>query len=386
MKRIVCDIDDTISFTTNRDWENAIPNQEVIDKINSLYDQGWEIYLVTARGSLSCKTRQEAEEKYRNQIIKWLAKHGVKFTVLSFDKYLAAYYVDDKALTPEEFVKLDIRELKSGWSGARVELRDGRVFKTADNSIDAAAWYNIAEHFFNTPKIHSLIGNTLCMDYIKSDDTPLKMSDVISIICDMTNIPFVPGPNSNSDIRNYGDRLLNHWKTMTSWYHDFCTKENIIDFGDGFEDDMDIIIPELGQIVKDIKECISAPWTHLNKTTSFCHGDFSVDNIIIANGVPVLIDPIYEPNKPTWSSWMLDASKMLHSLRRYGRMTEYQYLLNNVALIIDIPGMESMQQCKNALRYLEITQFLRVFKYAPDREKAGIIKHIKQCLIEIGRL
>ena len=29
-KRIVVDIDDTISFTTNRDWENATPNIELI--------------------------------------------------------------------------------------------------------------------------------------------------------------------------------------------------------------------------------------------------------------------------------------------------------------------------------------------------------------------
>ncbi len=34
-KRIVCDIDDTISFCDNRDWQNAKPNLPVIQKLKS---------------------------------------------------------------------------------------------------------------------------------------------------------------------------------------------------------------------------------------------------------------------------------------------------------------------------------------------------------------
>ena len=47
-KRIVCDIDDTISFCTDRDWENAKPNLPVIQKLKQLYNDGWEIFLHTA--------------------------------------------------------------------------------------------------------------------------------------------------------------------------------------------------------------------------------------------------------------------------------------------------------------------------------------------------
>ena len=39
-KRIVCDIDDTISFCDNRDWKNAKPNPPVIQKLKSMYDHG----------------------------------------------------------------------------------------------------------------------------------------------------------------------------------------------------------------------------------------------------------------------------------------------------------------------------------------------------------
>ena len=62
-KRIVCDIDDTISFCDDRDWENAKPNISVIKKINSMYNDGWEIFLHTARGSISCETANESDVK-----------------------------------------------------------------------------------------------------------------------------------------------------------------------------------------------------------------------------------------------------------------------------------------------------------------------------------
>ena len=43
-KRTLVDIDETICFYEGkRIYENAIPSQENIDKINKLYDEGWEI-------------------------------------------------------------------------------------------------------------------------------------------------------------------------------------------------------------------------------------------------------------------------------------------------------------------------------------------------------
>ena len=47
----VIDLDDTICFTENRDFENSKPYTEVINKINELYDKGWNIVICTARRS-----------------------------------------------------------------------------------------------------------------------------------------------------------------------------------------------------------------------------------------------------------------------------------------------------------------------------------------------
>jgi len=110
VKRIICDIDDTISFTKNRDWENAIPNTILIKKLNSLYDNGYEIFYVTSRGCLSFKgNRKKAEEYYRPIIEKWFKNNNVKYTKLSFEKHFGLYYIDDKAITPDEFIKKEIQ-------------------------------------------------------------------------------------------------------------------------------------------------------------------------------------------------------------------------------------------------------------------------------------
>ena len=102
---LVIDIDDTISFTYNRDFENSVPNQPVIDRINELYDEGWKIILLTARGGKSCNTLEEKELKYRDVTERWLDKHNVKYHTLMFGKPNADYYVDDKNLSVDEFVR-----------------------------------------------------------------------------------------------------------------------------------------------------------------------------------------------------------------------------------------------------------------------------------------
>lgn len=334
-KRIVCDIDDTISVTLNRDWEHAKPIQPVIDKINALFDQGWEIYLVTARGNLSCKTREEADHKYRAQIEKWLKEHDVKYTLLSFQKYLAAYYIDDKGLTPEEFVKLDIRNLQDGWSGATVELRDGRVYKTHPDSLRAGEWYKIARSFFNVPEIHSLIGQTLCMEYIQETTKVIKMPDIIKLLKTMAYIPFVEEGYENL-YGHYVQRLVNHIN---------LAKDN----APMFQDWLSYQTYEFNVFYNDNR--------------SFCHGDLTLENILVKNDKMYLIDPIFENDRNTYSSWLLDATKFLYSLRLHNMMTEYYWIYKTLRG----QGIETKY-----LKLMEASHCIRVYKYAPFEKKLKI--------------
>ncbi len=50
---LLVDIDGTICSNTNGEYHEAIPNEENINKINKLYDEGNTIVYWTARGAVS---------------------------------------------------------------------------------------------------------------------------------------------------------------------------------------------------------------------------------------------------------------------------------------------------------------------------------------------
>lgn len=320
-RTLIVDVDDTISVTTTHDWQNATPIWETINKLNKLHDEGWTIILMTARGQVSCNGDFElADKKYRASMEDWLQRHGVKYDLLSFEKYLAAYYIDDKSLMPEEFVNLDIRKIETGWSGAEVEKRGNRVYKTWGDSLNAAKWYNMAAPLINVPIVYNVIGNTIALEYLDDNGQRFKISEVVEMIDIMslykTYVPFdkyVMKIQDHCKVNNKFHKILEHLK-----------------FGDN---------------------------TKLFEKTygTFCHGDFSLENLIQTDKGLYLIDPLWNEND--WSSYLLDISKMLHSYRKYNRMFEYEVFLNTWVK----KGLS-----EKVLKIFEASQWVRVIKYIPD--------------------
>lgn len=108
-KTIVVDIDETLCIVENRDFKNAKPIQGVIDKVNEFYENGYKIVISTARGQKSCSTIKEMDKKYREVTENWLKEHNVKYHKLEIGyKINADMYVDDKAVTPEEFKNMEV--------------------------------------------------------------------------------------------------------------------------------------------------------------------------------------------------------------------------------------------------------------------------------------
>ena len=101
--RWIIDIDGTICDTeytkNNGKWQykQAKPNKEMIDKINILYDMGEYIILFTARGTI---THIDYREMTERQLKEW----GVKYNELRFDKPGGEIYIDDRTITPSDFL------------------------------------------------------------------------------------------------------------------------------------------------------------------------------------------------------------------------------------------------------------------------------------------
>ena len=166
--KLVFDIDDTICNNKNRDYENAIPIQEVIDKINCLYNSGAKIILYTSRGMVSCNgDLEKIIAKNKDVLERWLEKNNVKYNELIFGKPLGDLYVDDKAMNVRDFVNQEFYDM-SGHSGYKV-IRIGNIVKkemSVENAIKLTDWYNMSKGIAKSPKIISNLYSTIYLEYI----------------------------------------------------------------------------------------------------------------------------------------------------------------------------------------------------------------------------
>lgn len=96
---IFIDIDETIcNNTPDRNYANAEPIQEHIDRANELYDQGHTIVYWTARGATTgIDWRPTTEEQFK----RW----GVKYHDLRLDKPYFDVFIDDKNINSKDFLK-----------------------------------------------------------------------------------------------------------------------------------------------------------------------------------------------------------------------------------------------------------------------------------------
>jgi hypothetical protein len=70
--KIYVDIDNTICYTKDSDYNNSIPRFDQIKKINELYDKGNEITYWTARGGNS---GLDWSDLTANQLKEWMCKY-----------------------------------------------------------------------------------------------------------------------------------------------------------------------------------------------------------------------------------------------------------------------------------------------------------------------
>ena len=100
----VFDIDGTICYTKNGDYNMSIPIQDRIDKINDLRKQGNTILFWTARGmGRSGNSVDYAYINFEELTKKQLENWGVKYDGLFLGKPAGDIYIDDKGCKDEDF-------------------------------------------------------------------------------------------------------------------------------------------------------------------------------------------------------------------------------------------------------------------------------------------
>lgn len=324
-KRIVIDFDDTLAFHENRNFNEAIPNEDLIVKTNQLYDEGWQIDIFTARGSISCKTREEARIKYEAGILAWLDKYSVKFNSLSFDKPLAAYYIDDKGITPEDFLEVDIRELEGGLSGTEI-FTDGKVVHKQDPNAHATnEWFNEAFCVgIDVPIVHRIVGETITMDYVDHDENFFMSDFHVALGMIQTHLENMKRlkPLDDTNFQSYINRIKDH--AAASGQSDLIDNANLLD--------------------------------RFSLNRSFSHGDFGIKNMLFKDHRLYLIDPICN----VFGCTELDVAKFCASL--YINQYHLEYILKSIDILAAANDIN-----KPMLLALIRAEITRVYKYHPDK-------------------
>jgi capsule biosynthesis phosphatase len=109
MKRLIIDLDDTITLAAPDGYDKALPNLALIARLRDYQACGFEIVIATSR---SVRTFDGNIGKINAftlpGIVAWLEKHAVPFDEIHVGKPwcgLEGFYVDDKAIRPSEFLR-----------------------------------------------------------------------------------------------------------------------------------------------------------------------------------------------------------------------------------------------------------------------------------------
>lgn len=115
MKRLIVDLDDTLSVTTAGDYAKANCNVRVRDRLREYRDRGFEIVIHSAR---NMRTHSGNLGKINARtlpiIIGWLDDFEIPYDEIIVGKPWCGFdgfYVDDKAVRPDEFITKSYDEL-----------------------------------------------------------------------------------------------------------------------------------------------------------------------------------------------------------------------------------------------------------------------------------
>ncbi|MRI34326.1 capsular biosynthesis protein [Endozoicomonas sp. OPT23] len=116
MKKLIVDLDGTLTLSDTSDYLNVAPNREVIDKLKDYKDNGFEIVISTARNMRTFEGNIGKINIHTLPVItNWLDKHDVPYDEIIVGKPwcgFEGFYIDDKAVRPSEFSAMTYEEIQ----------------------------------------------------------------------------------------------------------------------------------------------------------------------------------------------------------------------------------------------------------------------------------
>ena len=347
--KLVFDIDDTICDNKNRDYENAIPKTEVINKINNLHKQGAKITLYTSRGMVSCNGDIEKIIAKNKAILeRWLLKNNVQYDDLIFGKPLGDMYIDDKCINVRDFINQDFEVLK-GKSGYAV-IRLGNIVKkemTDENYKKVKDWYAESKGIANSPKLISNLYSTIYMEYIDGQSA----NDIL-----------------NEELLNKLIKQIEKFKKKKLQTFNKEKIYNKLDRHKSEDKKWNATIDYCKELIKGIK---------FKPTLS--HGDFTLGNIIVKNGQIYLLDSLFDKEA---SNYLFDFAKLRMSLDNY----ECKFVgckRINKKYKKQLDDYLNKKGILNQVKILEFMYAIRLHNYNTDKEKVKKFAYERRKEIEI---
>lgn len=117
MKKLVVDLDGTITLANTSDYKNVLPNIALIEKLKEYKLKGFSITIATARNMRTFEGNVGKINIHTLPIItEWLDKHDVPYDEILVGKPWCGhegFYIDDRAIRPSEFTALSLSEINN---------------------------------------------------------------------------------------------------------------------------------------------------------------------------------------------------------------------------------------------------------------------------------
>ena len=115
MRRLIFDLDNTISFSIDSNYIDSKPDLVIIDRMRTYKDKGFEIIISTSRNMRTYNGSIGKINAYTLPIIiQWLDKNNVPYDEIIVGKPWCGtdgFYIDDRAIRPSEFLRYDYNEI-----------------------------------------------------------------------------------------------------------------------------------------------------------------------------------------------------------------------------------------------------------------------------------